>query len=138
MVLSQTLFTIGWRRRVMKFVTYGPYEMPRRNGLIDNDNDTKAFFWNEIDSFDRGLADAIGCYVFTIRSRGGGSLPWYVGKTERGFRAECFQSHKLVYYNQALAERVGIPQLFLIPKITPRLKFSKGHGSANHDIHFME
>lgn len=48
------------------------------------------------------LMDLKGCYVFCMRS-GGGLTPWYVGKTTSSFGEECFASHKLEKYNQALA-----------------------------------
>jgi len=122
----------------MHFVTYGPFELPRWNTLIDDDSEARDFFWSQsVEATAPGLADAIGCYVFSIRT-GGGSLPWYVGKTEIGFRNECFQAHKLKYYNKALAARVGSPVLFLIPKITPANHRFAHRSTGNSDIEFLE
>ena len=124
----------------MNFLPHTPIEIPRQHtGLIAADKQSMATFWSQVEAeLDEGLSGAIGCYIFSIRA-GKGSLPWYVGLAERqSFRKECFTSHKLVHYNNAIASRKGTPLLTLIAKYTPRGKIVNPTGSQHRDIQFLE
>jgi hypothetical protein len=126
----------------MEFKIYGPFSMPRTHrGLITTGAKLKRGFWQEVDEAVDELSEACGCYVFAISPPGGGAKPWYVGMTGRqGFQRECFQSHKINLYNNALAEyERGIPQLYLIAKLTTSKKtFAKPRSNGHGDVEKLE
>jgi hypothetical protein len=109
------------------------------NGLIASDKESLALFWSRVDDeLEEGISGAIGCYVFSIRA-GKGALPWYVGLAEKqSFRKECFTSHKLNHYNNAIANRKGTPLLTLIAKYNPSQKLVTPTGNGHRDIQFLE
>lgn len=119
----------------MNYDIYGPISIPHDDGFI-----SKLFqdFWtNHVETVREGLSRACGCYVFAVRS-GGGIMPWYVGMnaSDGGFRSECFQTHKLQHYNEALRNYDrGTPVLFLIPRLTPTRNFASPH---EREIEFVE
>jgi hypothetical protein len=124
----------------MKFFPYSPISMPKgTNGLIAGDKYSISEFWSRVDEdLDEGLSNAVGCYIFSIRA-GKGIKPWYVGlAAKQPFRKECFTSHKLNHYNQAIASRKGTPVLTLIPKCTKGARYAKASGSGHLDIQFLE
>jgi len=123
----------------MNFFPHYSVELPRQNnGLIATDKESLATFWSDIGEMEDGLPGAIGCYIFSIRA-GKGALPWYVGLAEKqSFRNECFKSHKLVHYNNAIASRRGTPLLTLIAKYTPKGKVISPTGNEHRDIQFLE
>jgi hypothetical protein len=124
----------------MNFFPHTAIEIPRQlNGLVAADKESLRDFWNRADvEVEDGLSGAIGCYIFSIRA-GKGSLPWYVGLAEKqSFRKECFSSHKLVHYNNAIAARKGTPLLTLIAKYTPKDKLINPTGNEHKDIQFLE
>ena len=121
----------------MNFYPHTALEIPRSDsGLIDRGklND----FWEEAEQTQENLSSAIGCYIFSIKS-GRGALPWYVGLAEKqSFKKECFTSHKLVHYNEALVSKKGIPMLTLIAKRTPTGRIVLPTGGEHRDIQFLE
>ena len=124
----------------MKFFPYGPFVIPksRRSGLIESNRISLNLFWDAVNKEEEGLSDAVGCYIFSIRA-GRGLLPWYVGMAcKQPFKKECFSSHKLVYYNNAIARRRGTPVLTLLPRITLTSRFTKPSKSGHKDIEFLE
>lgn len=124
----------------MNFFPHTPIEVPRqKNGLIAADRDSLNAFWDRVDAeIEDGLSSAIGCYIFSVRA-GKGTLPWYVGLAEKqSFRKECFTSHKLVHYNNVVADRKGTPLLTLVAKYTPGEKLVGPTGSGHRDIEFLE
>lgn len=124
----------------MNFWPHTPIEIPRQDkGLIASDKHSLNDFWDRVDAeLEEGLSGAIGCYLFSIRA-GKGSLPWYVGCAERqSFRKECFTSHKLLHYNQAIVKRKGTPLLTFVAKYTPGEKLIHPTGSRHRDIQFLE
>lgn len=124
----------------MNFFPHYPIEIPRQsNGLIAADKESLATFWSRVEKeLEDGLSGAIGCYIFSIRA-GKGALPWYVGFAEKqSFRKECFASHKLVHYNNAIAKRKGTPLLTLVAKYTPKGKLINPTGNEHRDLQFLE
>lgn len=124
----------------MFFFPYGPTILPKaNNGLIDNTRDSLAKFWSEVEEeVEGGLADAVGCYIFSIRA-GRGILPWYVGLAEKqSFKQECFTAHKINHYNNAIAKRKGTPLLTFIAKYTETDRFAKPSINGHPDIQFLE
>jgi len=124
----------------MNFYPHSAFEIPRQdNGLIAGDKESMLDFWARVDDEQEDkLSGAIGCYIFSIRA-GKGALPWYVGLAEKqSFRKECFTSHKLVHYNNAVANRRGTPLLTLVAKYTPGNKLLGPTGGEHRDIQFLE
>ena len=104
----------------MKFENFGPFEI----NLAPNRRLKGPFgkFWNGVERDAPGLPSAQGCYIFAIRASGGNPRPWYVGRTEKSFKHECFQPHKLVHYADALTRYPsrGVPSLLLIAMVTEK------------------
>lgn len=124
----------------MNFFPHTAIIIPRQdNGLIAADKESLNDFWGKVDNqLEEGLSGAIGCYVFSIRA-GKGVLPWYVGLAEKqSFRRECFTSHKLVHYNNAIAKRTGTPLLTLVAKYTPKGQLVGPTGNEHRDVQFLE
>lgn len=110
----------------MNYEIFGGFEIsrkPNKRSIVDT-RDRYDFWWN-VDETRKLLPHARGCYIFALRVPGGGLVPWYVGKVcRRGFIDECFDSHKLVYYNEVIASETGVPLLYLVPRMTPGGKFA--------------
>lgn len=118
----------------MNYKVFGPYPIRRDGRLISKTRDHLRAFWSEIDAEAKGLSDACGCYVFSIRRRA-----WYVGLAEKqSFCQECFALHKLTQYNYALQHVSGEPQLHLLAKLTPTGRFASPGVSGHRDIQFLE
>lgn len=123
----------------MNFDILGPFEIPLdEDGKIASSNGPLEPFWQAADDAMPGLRQGHGCYVFCIRTSGGPSyLPWYVGKTEKGFAKECFQSHKWQHYEKAMAKyKRAKPFMFLIPSLTADGKLSRA--KRPRTISFLE
>jgi hypothetical protein len=123
----------------MKFAIYGPYEIPRSNGLVETAAASKNKFWADVGASVTGLPDACGCYVFAVKARRG-TLPWYVGlTTKRTFRDEALGYYQVIQYGQALGRKVGVkPMLFLLAKETPKGRFAKPSRNSHKDVEFLE
>lgn len=89
---------------------FGPYNIPiqsKPSGRRISEFDT---FWNKANE----LRKKCGCYVFAMSSSRN-LIPYYVGKTTKGFEKECFSSHKMEKYNEALSEyKKGQPVMFFV------------------------
>ena len=120
------------------FYPYGPFPMPKSATKRRIDKDSQKDFWFKRDTKYNGLSYAVGCYIFSIRRSGGRPVPWYVGKTEKYYRSECFDSHKLEHFNNALDENSGTPLLTLIAKRTPGGNFANPSVNEHLDIQFLE
>jgi hypothetical protein len=104
----------------VNFKVFGPYPIRREGRLISKSREHLRAFWSEIEAEAKGLPDACGCYVFSIRRRA-----WYVGLAEKqSFCQECFALHKLTQYNYSLQRVSGEPQLHLLAKLTPTGRFA--------------
>lgn len=117
----------------MNFNVCGPFPVERNNGLVSTTREDKATFWADVESWDPGLSDAVGCYIFIVRG-----IARYVGLAARQeFCSEIFTPHKLNQYNQALASVSGNPSIILIPKMTPSGRYAR-RGQGHRDIHMLE
>lgn len=119
----------------VRFAVYGPFELPRKNRcLVTRDARKKRSFWETVNEADDGLADACGCYAFSIPGR-----PWYVGLAEKqSFRDECFTPQKITNYDSALSQGKGRPMLLLIAKFTPSDWWAKPSKKGQRDIQMLE
>ena len=121
-----------------RFGTFGPFELPLSSrGLVArNELDT---FWSAVEAEHPGLAEAMGCYIFSIQL-GSSILPWYVGKTEKKtFKFEAVQPHKILHYQDALNEQTGgTALLFLLPRLTDAGKFRKVWKSGSSSVARLE
>ena len=100
----------------VRLVVVGPVEIPfatqagttgKRIGKSEADS-----FWTT--AVGKNVADKQGCYVFGLRA-GKGFTPWYVGKSRKQMRQECFDFHKLVKYNEILFKgHKGTPVMFFV------------------------
>lgn len=124
----------------MNFFPHTAIQIPRQsNGHVAADKESMSLFWMSVDAqLEHGLSGAIGCYIFSVRA-GRGILPWYVGLAEKqSFRKECFTSHKLVHYNDVLANQRGTPMMTFVSKYTPGGKLLNPTGNEHRDIRFLE
>ncbi len=84
------------------------------------------------------LSLSTGCYVFVLKN-GGGSKAWYVGKAEgQSFSKEIFTSHKINVFNDVLASKKGIPQIYLIPRLSTSGKLCSPGKMRRRTIDFLE
>ena len=113
------------------YETYGPFEIPRKRGAAgrlhsDLESASLKQFWADVESTEKDLSRARGCYVFATRA-GRGIKPWYVGQSKTGFRNECFQPQKKVIYQEVCNEVVrGKPILVLVARLTRTGRFMRG------------
>ncbi len=125
--------------RRYRFQPYGPFEMPvdsQHPAVLDKGQLKQ--FWTAIEALHPGLSEAIGCYIYGIRSKSS-ELPWYVGKTEkRTFKFEAVQSSKLVYYENALRTQPGTPMLYLLPRLTDAGSFRTAWKSGSSSVDRLE
>lgn len=110
---------------MVEFKVFGPFEIGHdisrrgRGGRPKKIITTKIGrdFWKTIPEHHVHLASHKGCYVFTL-SAGRGSMPWYVGKTEKNKRTlkqEVFAEEKLRKYKKILAKsKRRSPTLYLL------------------------
>ena len=96
------------------FEVFGPFPVPTTRataGRLITPDDVRDF-WAEITP--ASLADACGCYVFTLGT-GRPVVPFYVGKSTREFKKEIFTPHKRLRYHEALAtSRRRKPFMYLL------------------------
>jgi hypothetical protein len=78
----------------VNFVVHGPFKIPTETEVVRKKRkksvNVSVFWKNDNISY---LANCKGCYVFANAS-GTGFTPVYVGKTNKSFKSECFQTHK--------------------------------------------
>jgi hypothetical protein len=123
-----------YREVAVIYKVFGPYRIRRDGRLISKTAEHLRAFWSEVEAESKGLPDACGCYVFSIRRRA-----WYVGLAEKqSFCRECFALHKLNQYNYSLHHVSGEPQLHLIAKLTPTGRFASPSVRGHRDIQFLE
>lgn len=123
----------------MDFSVYGPFEMERKsNGRIDTSKQSKQNFHSVVEEGKTYLALSTGCYVFVLKS-GRGSKAWYIGKAEgQSFYKEIFTAHKTDIFNDVLASKKGIPQIYLIPRLSKNGKLCSPGKMRRRAIDFLE
>lgn len=105
------------------FIVHGPFKVPVKTeiGGKSIDEDCLGDFWSRKEIKD--VADKNGCYVFAVNLAQGAIKPWYVGKTSKGFRGECFADHKQKKYGKVLHKYGACtPVLFLLVSSVPQAK----------------
>jgi hypothetical protein len=102
------------------FKVYGPFKVPKKKGIITDANLSE--FWEKTHMHSK----KIGCYIFAIRAAKG-SVPWYVGKTERNFKAEVFSPRNIKNYNKLIGGRKGTPFIYLLTDPKKKRKVSGKH-----------
>jgi hypothetical protein len=112
------------------FQTYGPFSLgstspdaPLKESAMDQ-------VWGQVESEKLGLQDAIGIYILALKSGKSNPIPWYVGKTDSGFRKRLTRRRRLF---QALSKRSvhGEIMLFLLARRTAREKFVRPKDAGN-------
>lgn len=120
----------------MKYKIFGPYEIPLEFGEFKKriDKEDIGEFWSRAGP---DLKSACGVYVFSIKTKSK-EKPWYVGKAQRqNFEKECFTSHKIVYYHEALEKSKGTPMMYFVARVRNKNSFSNptstttGHSEMN-------
>lgn len=102
-----------------KFQTYGPYELVRSLGEVKAASLEK--LWSQAAVDDKQLSAAIGVYIIAMKSNTANYVPWYVGKTDKGFSSR-FKQH--IRYRKSFGDIGRVPgndpfHIFLIPRMTP-------------------
>lgn len=96
-------------------IVSGPFDVPfsLSNAKIKCiDTQHARAFWAKVET--QPFLTKQGIYVFSTRA-GKGFRPIYVGKATKSFKSECFTSHKLHHYAQALSDgEKGSPVMFFI------------------------
>jgi hypothetical protein len=96
-------------------IVSGPFEIPYEISAAKIkciDTPQAKLFWAKAETAQ--FHKKQGIYVFATRA-GQGFRPIYVGKATKGFKQECFTTHKLNHYAQALAHgEKGRPVMFFI------------------------
>jgi hypothetical protein len=124
---------------MIEFSVYGPFQLKRKsNGCIDASKQSKRDFWERVNDVRTSLADCTGCYVFVLKA-GCGTKAWYVGKAEgQSFFTEIFTHHKANIFNDVLASKKGIPQIYLIPRLSTGGKLCRPGKMRRQAIDFLE
>jgi hypothetical protein len=113
-----------------RFETYGPYPFERGAGLVTKSE--LETFCNSLRTIQIGksnLARAMGVYIFGLSRGRKRIIPWYVGKTDKGFARRFGEHH--AGRGENLFRRIdkklppGTLQVFLLARITPNGKFMK-------------
>ena len=128
----------------MNYRAFGPYEVPRLGGEFRRriDKEDIEQFWINVEAAtpDVYLADACGCYIFSIKTKSR-EKPWYVGKAKnQSFYQECFTAHKIVHYHDALEKSNGTPLMYFLARFTNTNRMSKPSTSTvgHAEIDFIE
>jgi hypothetical protein len=111
----------------IKFDTFGPLLLSRADQIVTADE--LRTFSKALEGEKTGLSKAIGVYVFGLKDSKGEIVPWYVGKSDKGF-SRRFDEHSKgrgenLYEKLAKRMPTGDLQVFLIARLTPSEKFMK-------------
>jgi hypothetical protein len=110
------------------FETYGPFALKREQNYAVSTAEIKEF-WDDIAEVEPGLELAIGVYIVSVRSRASSkSKPWYVGKTDKGFRPRLVQhaaGFRLFPALNTHAPKGDIEVLFVARRSTDGKKFKQ-------------
>jgi hypothetical protein len=126
----------------MNFDVFGPFKLTRKNKFtFIRRNELKNQLRELFESESAGLSSACGCYIFAIKTRGGGIQPWYVGQANnQSFINEVITDGKILNYQEAMHGVNGSPVIYLLPARTPANKFCKPtkKDSGRLPIHLLE
>jgi hypothetical protein len=123
----------------MRFIPYGPFEVPVTDGAVDSSQLKK--WWRDID-FDgkhTNLPAAYGCYIFALHI-GSKLVPWYVGRTRASFKGEILTGHKLWILEEVLkSNKRGKLVVIFLARTTSNGKLRRGdRRSATPEVEFLE
>ncbi len=108
------------------FETYGPFSLKRKfnDAILPDDIQD---FWDEIEDSQDGLGSAIGVYIISTRSgQASKPKPWYVGKTDSGFRHRLIQHARDLSLFRSLnshSPKGSLEVLFIARKASDGKKF---------------
>ena len=101
----------------MRFDVAGPFKLTRHGTKKLITEQSLADLKTELESWDPGLSEACGCYVFAIRTPKG-YTPYYIGQaSKRSIAGEALNPSNGEKYNKACSESKGSPIIFLLPKL---------------------
>jgi len=103
----------------LEYQTFGPFTLQPEDkykitrGVLSD-------FFSDAETEKPGISNAVGVYILTVQAHEGAvPKPWYVGRTDRGFRQRF--SFQLGKFRNILEDASkGIPKMFLIARVTPR------------------
>jgi hypothetical protein len=98
------------------FKTVGPLELKRTVGRVDRVG--LAALWKRANAEVPGLARAVGVYVLAT-SKGDILTPWYVGKSDNGFKNRLSEKHH-AFDLIADSQPKGNLYLFLLVKVSAK------------------
>jgi hypothetical protein len=110
---------------IRAFETYGPFPLRREGEYVARD--ALRDFWDEVSEIAPGLEDAVGVYILTVK-HGNSSKPWYVGKTDKGFRERIrghADSRKLFAGLAGIAPNGRVELIFLARRLPSGGGFKK-------------
>ncbi len=94
---------------MIEFKVAGPFALPiyKKKRVLHIDDKRFFDFWEECEA-ESGIdiASRSGCYIFGLRRRN--IIPYYVGKTWKGFQNEVFKPYQLTRYNKVINDHVWI------------------------------
>jgi hypothetical protein len=107
------------------FKTFGPFDFPNTSSVTNEDLKQ---FWSS-SNIDEGLVTAIGVYILCRKIGSNPPKPWYVGRTDKGFRRRLKQHVRGGTFRRLdeLAPN-GKLQVFLIARTNPGGKSFKKKG----------
>jgi hypothetical protein len=131
------------QRSLSRYEIFGPFELPLGTGTAVLDASPRALerFWGEVNGRESGLAEACGCFVFSVRGHNWRhELPWYVGGAHRqSFFSSCLDQSRIAIYTEVLAR---VPHasayLHLLSRMTPTGRFSRPAQGLQREIGFVE
>jgi hypothetical protein len=102
-----------------RYETFGPYDLERDGHRLASGALNRFWALREEDSR-IGLSDAVGVYVYVIKSDASEELtPWYVGRTDKQSFKKRFRQQDL-HFRQVLEKATeGHLQVFLFPFMAP-------------------
>jgi hypothetical protein len=123
----------------MRFIPYGPLEVPVTDGAVDASQLKK--WWHDID-FDGKhtyLPAAYGCYIFVLQI-GSTLVPWYVGRTRASFKGEILTRHKRGILEEVLkSNKRGRLAIIFLARTTSKGTLRRGdRRSATPEVKFLE
>jgi hypothetical protein len=101
------------------FATYGPFPLELKNGRLDAS--ITIDLWKKLRTDQPGLENAIGIYILAIQQGKAAPKPWYVGKTDSGFKSRLTRRHKL-FQSLSKAPSIGSVHIFFLARVTPKTK----------------